>query len=69
MRIAASDDRGDRADIPVIPIELVGETPEKGQMATYELGLRLRDRPHQLLVSLHEPASGHVISKRVEFRP
>ncbi len=69
LRVAATDNRGDRADIPVVPVELSGKTPEKGQMAVYELDLRLRDRPHQLLVSLHEPASGHVFSKRVEFLP
>lgn len=67
LRIAATDDRGDRADIPVIPIAVRGEELEPGDSFVYEVGLKLRRRPHRLLLSLHDPASGTILSKRLDF--
>ncbi len=65
LRVAVTDDEGRRADIPVVPIVLQG-APEDGQdFAVFEMGLKLRRRPHKMLVSLHEPATGNLITKRV----
>ncbi len=69
LRVAATDDRGDRADIPVIPIELRLASADPGGAVVYETSLRMRRRPHKLLISLHDPASGNVMSKRLTFRP
>ncbi len=65
LRVAVTDDEGKRADIPVVPIVLQGEPDAGKDFATFEMGLKLRRRPHKMLVSLHEPASGNLITKRV----
>ncbi len=65
LRVAVTDDKGNRADIPVIPVELRGEPDGDQKFAFFETALKLRQRPHRVLVSLHEPASGNLITKRV----
>ena len=67
LRVAATDDRGDRADIPVLPFQLRRDSPDRDEAATYEVHLRLRRRSHELMVSLQDPASGNVLSKRLEL--
>ncbi len=64
LRVAATDDKGNVARIPVIPIQLRGEAPD-APIGVFELGLKLRRRPHELLVSVHDPASGNILSQRV----
>lgn len=66
LRVAVTDDRGDRADIPVVPIRVDrDEPPRPGETGAYEMQLRLRDRPHKLLFSLVDTASGTLLSERV----
>ncbi len=65
LRVAVTDDQGNRADIPVVPVELRSDAGGEAEYATFELPLKLRRRPHKMLVSLHEPASGNLITKRV----
>lgn len=65
LRVAATDDDGRRADIPVIPLQLIRQGDETA--AVYTTQLKLRQKPHRLLVSLYDPASGDVISKRFEI--
>jgi len=65
LRVAATDDRGDSAAIPVIPIELREQTPGGSQMAVFEFSRKLLRRPHEFLISLHDPVSGNLMSKRV----
>ena len=67
LRLAVTDDRGYRADIPVVSIELKGTSAAVGEVSVFETSLKLRRRPHRLLISLHDPASGNVLSKRVDF--
>lgn len=64
LRVAATDDSGRRADIPVIPMQLVRQGEETA--AVYTTQLKLRQKPHRLLVSVYDTASGEVISKRFE---
>ncbi|MEM7357154.1 MAG: VWA domain-containing protein [Acidobacteriota bacterium] len=66
LRLAVTDDRGNRAGIPVMKLELRREAEaSEGEAATLEVPLKLRRRPHRLLVSLHDPTSGHLMSQRV----
>ncbi len=68
MRVAATDDRGDHADIPVIPIELLSDRmPNDDEVWTYSDTLTLRRRPHRLLISLFDPASAAMLVKRLAF--
>lgn len=64
LRVAATDDDGHRADIPVIPVQITRQGDEKA--AVYSTQLKLRQKPHRLLVSLYDPATGEVVSKRFE---
>ena len=64
LRVAATDDRGSTAAIPVIPVDLVSQSPRSGETAIFEFALKLRRRPHKFLISLHDPTSGSLMSKR-----
>ena len=68
LRVAATDDRGNNAAIPVIPVELRGQSADSAQVGIFEVSLKLRRRPHRLLVSLHDPTSGNLISKRFDLQ-
>ncbi len=67
LRVAATDDRDQRADIPVLPVELRVPADGEAEVAVVEIPLKLRRRPHKMVVSLHEPTTGNLISKRVEL--
>lgn len=65
LRVAVTDDRGERAEIPVIPIDLqLAQEATPGQMGLYKTELKLRTRPHRVLVTLYDPASGAILAKR-----
>lgn len=66
LRVAATDDQGRSAAIPVIPVELRGDTAD-AESALFEVSLKLRRKPHRMLISLHDPTSGAMISKRFDL--
>ncbi len=70
LRVAATDEDGDSADLPVLPIsiELPG-LPEAGATSRYETLLKLRRKSHRLLISLHDPVSGLFLARRLVFEP
>ncbi len=65
LRVAVTDDQGNRADMPVVPVELRSEPDGEAAFGVFEVSLKLRRRPHKMLVSLHEPASGNLMTRRV----
>ncbi len=65
LRVAVTDDQGNRADMPVVPVELRSEPDGEAAFGVFEVSLKLRRRPHKMLVSLHEPASGNLLTRRV----
>ncbi len=65
LRVAATDEDGLRADIPVIPV-VITRRGDEGTWAVYTTQLKLRQKPHRLLVSLYDPVTGDVLSKRFE---
>ncbi len=67
LRVAATDDRGDVADIPVVPIDLRSADLLDLDVATYTDTLTLRRRPHRLLFSLVDLASGEMLATRLDF--
>lgn len=70
LRVAVIDDRGNRADIPVIPIELRAKaSPEETGYSLYENMLRMRKRPHRLVFSLYDTLSGKILSSRLDYDP
>lgn len=70
LRVAAQDDEGNLAPIPVLPLELRRTTPaQEGEMARYATSVELRRSPHDLVVALYEPASGKVFSAAARITP
>ena len=70
LRIVASDDQGKSVDVPrqVIDLWLPGEI-QRGQKALYELSLKLRRRPHRLLVTLYDPPTGRLLAQKISVSP
>lgn len=67
MRIAATDSRGAQAPVTVQPVEIRGnQAPDPTSVAVFDTQLRLRRKPHRVLISVYDPLSGHLLSKRFE---
>ena len=63
LRIAALDGSGGRNQVAVIPVLLFGDRPPPpGVQAVYETAIRMRNREHDLVVSLHDPLSGTIFA-------
>lgn len=70
LRVAVIDDRGDRAEIPVVPLLFKrSEKPDVGELESYGIRLKMRQRPHRVLVSVLDPMSGEEMSARLEIDP
>lgn len=70
LRIAALDRDGNQAEIPVIPISLSGtEAPKAGSFVRYDTSVKLRKSPHEVVVSIFDPASGRLLTNRFEVKP
>ena len=68
LRIAASDDRGDSAEIPVVSITIRQQEVESG-FVTWETALELRRRSHRLLLAIHDPLGQRVLAQRLTIDP
>lgn len=69
LRVAVLDDDGETADIPVIPIELkAARPPQAGEALPYETALKMRNKPHDLVVSIYDNASGRILSAKLEVK-
>ena len=69
LRFAVVDRNGQQARIPVIPLSLAGGTqPAPDAVVPYDTVLTLRRRPHDLLVSVHDPVSRQTVSVRTQVR-
>ena len=69
LRFAVVDRNGQQARIPVIPLSLAGRTqPAPDAIVPYDTVLTLRRRPHDLLVSVHDPVSRQTVSVRTQIR-
>ncbi len=69
LRFAVVDRNGQQARIPVIPLSLAGGTePSPDAVVPYDTVLTLRRRPHDLLVSIHDPVSRRTVSTRMQVR-
>ncbi len=70
LRLSARDDTGAKVEIPVRTLEIRRrEPPASGEVEPWTAELKLRDRPHTLLVALYEPTTGELWSKRLELDP
>ena len=71
LRFAVVDSNGQQAGMPLIPIHLRGRSkPAPDAVVPYDAILTLRRKPHDLVVSIHDPLSRQTVSTRtrVAFR-
>jgi VWFA-related protein len=70
LRVAAQDEEGRLAPVPVIPLELrLTREPAEGELARYTTALELRKESHDLVVALYDPLSGKLFSATARVAP
>jgi VWFA-related protein len=73
LRISALDEKGHRADVPVIPIRLAADPKElekeAGKYVRYDTRLRLRKIGQHLLLALFDPVSGKITTAEADVVP
>lgn len=70
LRFAVLDDKGNMADIPVIPLVMQSERlPAEGDLTRYQTSLKMRKRSHDLVISLYDVATGKILSTKLEVDP
>jgi VWFA-related protein len=68
VRFTVMDAAGNRSETPLERVSIEGEQPpEPGQLFVYQTLLVLRDRPHRLVVAVHDPLSGTILSASGEL--
>jgi VWFA-related protein len=70
LRVAVLDSTGATSEIPVVPITLsTGQRPEPGKFFKYETSLKMRRKPHDVVVAVYDVPSGTMLSTSVEVAP
>jgi VWFA-related protein len=70
LRVAALDVKGDRSDMPVIPLRLTTKTePQRGHFAKYQTRLKVRRVEQQLVIAVFDPLSGKLALAQVPWKP
>ena len=70
LRVAVLDNKGERSEIPVIPVAFGGpEKPPPGAHATYDTTLMLRDIPQRVALALYDLAGEGILSTSIEIDP
>ena len=70
LRVTVINDSGDRSETPVETIRIAGPAaPEPGQHYWYTTELVLRNREHRIVVAVHDPVSGTILSANGTIGP
>jgi hypothetical protein len=70
LRVAVLDEHGDTSEVPVVPVSMsMAKQPEPGTFVPFSTSLLLRKQHHEVLVSLYDPATGSMLSSRLEVDP
>jgi VWFA-related protein len=70
LRVAAIDENGGSAEVPVIPVVLTSRTkPAPGTTLSYATDLLIRRRAHEMVAVLYDPASGALLSSLLQVTP
>jgi VWFA-related protein len=71
LRFAALDERGDRSDIPVIPLHFTFDRPPpaRGGHVVYETGLKLRRIEQHVIAALFDPLSSKITTAEADVAP
>jgi VWFA-related protein len=67
LRVAATDDQGNRSEIPVIPLDLVSDKePKAGGFVKYETKVTIKGNPKHLVLATYDPLSGKIATSEVD---
>jgi VWFA-related protein len=67
LRVAATDDQGNRSEIPVIPLDLASDKePKAGGFVKYETKVTVQGKPKHLVLATYDPLSGKVATSEVD---
>lgn len=70
LRIAAVNERGDRSDVPVIPVEIkVRRAALPGEQVTFQSSVELSRAKQRVLFALFDPLSGRLFTAMHELKP
>lgn len=70
LRVAALDVKGDRSDMPVIPLRMTTKAPPPaGKFAKYETRIKLRKIEQQVVIAIFDPLSGKLAMAQATFKP
>jgi VWFA-related protein len=70
LRVAAQDERGDRSDIPVVPLQLSSDKePGKGHYIRYQTKVKLRRANQHLIFAVFDPLSNKVTTAEADVKP
>ena len=70
LRVAVQDESGQMAPIPVITLRLtLDEKPGPGGTDVFETSLKIRKAQHDLVISIHDPASGRSALAFQSYQP
>lgn len=70
LRMLAVDEAGGRSETPSVPLQLTAEEPPSPDgHVRYDTEITLRDAPHEVVLSVHDPASGTLLANRLRIDP
>jgi VWFA-related protein len=70
VRTVVMDELGNRSETTLERVDIDGKRPPRpGDVFFYETELRLRRKPHRLVVAVHDPLSGAILSASAEVTP
>lgn len=68
LRFAASDDKGNSSEIPVLPLSLASDKPPApGKFVRYDTKLTLQGKASHLVVAVYDPLSGKVATAEADI--
>jgi hypothetical protein len=70
LRIGAINEAGERNEVSVVPVVLSGDDPPPaGAYATYELSIKVKREPQDLVFALHDPAGDTILAASTKLEP
>jgi len=70
LHVAIRDEEGRRAEMPMIPMVVrIQADPVPGNYGRFDTTLKMRRLPHDVVVGVHDPASGRIFSANIEISP
>ncbi len=70
LRIGVLDAHANMSEVSMLPIRLASKTqPQSGKLVRYDTSIEVWKEPHEVVLSLFDPATGMILSTRVNVTP